>query len=71
MLTTPGNNEYLMEGFQDTTHDLSSIALAFYDGLWAYDGWSVFFVYIIWTTVCVRLYIQLYLKLSVRLCDCV
>ncbi|XP_076448977.1 b(0,+)-type amino acid transporter 1-like [Babylonia areolata] len=32
--------EYLSEGFEDTSHDLSSIALAFYDGLWAYDGWN-------------------------------
>ncbi|XP_025115269.1 b(0,+)-type amino acid transporter 1-like isoform X1 [Pomacea canaliculata] len=40
IMLAQGNNEYLMEGFQDTTHDLSSIALAFYDGLWAYDGWN-------------------------------
>ena len=37
MLT--GNTEYLNEGFEDTSHDVSAIALAFYDGLWAYDGW--------------------------------
>lgn len=35
-----GNTEYLLEGFQDTSRDVSSIALAFYDGLWAYDGWN-------------------------------
>ena len=34
-----GGFEYLSEGFEDTSHDISSIALAFYDGLWAYDGW--------------------------------
>lgn len=32
--------EYLQEGFEDTSNDISGIALAFYDGLWAYDGWN-------------------------------
>jgi len=28
-------------GFDGTTTKLSSIATAFYSGLWAYDGWCV------------------------------
>ncbi|XP_059156072.1 b(0,+)-type amino acid transporter 1-like [Physella acuta] len=35
-----GSTEYINEGFEDTSRDVSSIALAFYDGLWAYDGWN-------------------------------
>ncbi|GFO25007.1 Y+l amino acid transporter 1 [Plakobranchus ocellatus] len=35
---TQGHTEYLSEGFEDSSHDVSAIALAFYDGLWAYDG---------------------------------
>lgn len=35
-----GNTEYLSEGFEDTSSDISAFALAFYDGLWAYDGWN-------------------------------
>ncbi|CAL1547645.1 unnamed protein product [Lymnaea stagnalis] len=35
-----GHTEYINEGFEDTAKDPSSIALAFYDGLWAYDGWN-------------------------------
>ncbi|KAK7500336.1 hypothetical protein BaRGS_00008559 [Batillaria attramentaria] len=35
-----GNTEYILEGFEDTKQDVSTIALAFYDGLWAYDGWN-------------------------------
>lgn len=27
--------------FADTSDDLSLIATAFYNGLWAYDGWCV------------------------------
>ncbi|XP_067652112.1 b(0,+)-type amino acid transporter 1-like isoform X1 [Haliotis asinina] len=35
-----GNTEFLSEGFEDTVKSPSLIALAFYDGLWAYDGWN-------------------------------
>ncbi|CAG5133795.1 unnamed protein product [Candidula unifasciata] len=35
-----GHTEFINEGFEDTSHDPSSIALAFYSGLWAYDGWN-------------------------------
>uniref|UniRef100_A0A2C9K4Z7 b(0,+)-type amino acid transporter 1 n=1 Tax=Biomphalaria glabrata TaxID=6526 RepID=A0A2C9K4Z7_BIOGL len=35
-----GHTEYINEGFEDTSKNPSSIALAFYDGLWAYDGWN-------------------------------
>jgi len=34
-----GETETLNEGFEGTEKSLSMIALAFYDGLWAYDGW--------------------------------
>ncbi|XP_041376052.1 b(0,+)-type amino acid transporter 1-like [Gigantopelta aegis] len=35
-----GNTQYLAEGFKDSVQSPSVIALAFYDGLWAYDGWN-------------------------------
>ncbi|XP_064598775.1 b(0,+)-type amino acid transporter 1-like [Liolophura sinensis] len=35
-----GNTETISEGFEDTAEDPSLIALAFYNGLWAYDGWN-------------------------------
>ena len=34
-----GGLEYLSKPFENTSSDLAGIALAFYDGLWAYDGW--------------------------------
>ncbi|XP_045193262.1 b(0,+)-type amino acid transporter 1-like isoform X2 [Mercenaria mercenaria] len=35
-----GNTMYIAEGFQDTAEDPSLIAIAFYNGLWAYEGWN-------------------------------
>lgn len=35
-----GNTQYVAEGFEDTREDPSLIAIAFYNGLWAYDGWN-------------------------------
>ncbi|KAL4234943.1 b(0 +)-type amino acid transporter 1 [Mactra antiquata] len=35
-----GKTDYISEGFQDTREDPSLIAIAFYNGLWAYDGWN-------------------------------
>ncbi|CAG9856952.1 unnamed protein product [Phyllotreta striolata] len=35
-----GNNEHLSRGFQDTTTSPRDLAMAFYSGLWAFDGWS-------------------------------
>ncbi|KAL3860836.1 hypothetical protein ACJMK2_010900 [Sinanodonta woodiana] len=35
-----GERGSLDEGFQDTTSSSALIALAFYDGFWAYDGWN-------------------------------
>ncbi|KAG4075694.1 hypothetical protein HA402_003519 [Bradysia odoriphaga] len=35
-----GKTENLQSGFKGTTTNLGHIALAFYNGLWAYDGWS-------------------------------
>lgn len=34
-----GNTEYLNNTFEGTTSNPSAVALAFYSGLWAYDGW--------------------------------
>ncbi|XP_074646049.1 b(0,+)-type amino acid transporter 1-like isoform X2 [Tubulanus polymorphus] len=35
-----GNTQYLAEGFKDSSTNPTSIALAFYSGLWAYGGWN-------------------------------
>ncbi|CAC5409172.1 SLC7A9 [Mytilus coruscus] len=35
-----GETEYLQSGFEGSQTSPSIIALAFYDGLWAYDGWN-------------------------------
>lgn len=35
-----GNTKNLESGFQGSTTDPGRIALAFFSGLWAYDGWS-------------------------------
>ncbi|VDI18884.1 solute carrier family 7 (L-type amino acid transporter), member 9 [Mytilus galloprovincialis] len=35
-----GETEYLESGFEGSQTSPSIIALAFYDGLWAYDGWN-------------------------------
>ncbi|XP_033754825.1 b(0,+)-type amino acid transporter 1-like [Pecten maximus] len=35
-----GNTEFIGEGFKDTKEDLSLLAVSFYNGLWAYDGWN-------------------------------
>ncbi|XP_064598688.1 LOW QUALITY PROTEIN: b(0,+)-type amino acid transporter 1-like [Liolophura sinensis] len=35
-----GNTQYLQNGFEGSKTNPSGIALAFYDGLWAYDGWN-------------------------------
>lgn len=34
-----GNTKNLSSGFEGTTTNAGNIALAFYNGLWAYDGW--------------------------------
>lgn len=34
-----GNMENLNSGFDGTTSNPGHIALAFFNGLWAYDGW--------------------------------
>lgn len=34
-----GNTKNLSGAFEGTTTDIGNIALAFYNGLWAYDGW--------------------------------
>ncbi|CAK9294673.1 unnamed protein product [Gordionus sp. m RMFG-2023] len=35
-----GNTQYLQTGFQNSDWNPTSIALAFYSSLWAYDGWN-------------------------------
>ncbi|CAH1107555.1 unnamed protein product [Psylliodes chrysocephalus] len=35
-----GNTKNLSRGFEDTTTSPRDFAMAFYSGLWAYDGWS-------------------------------
>lgn len=35
-----GNTKNLTNIFENTTTNPGSIALAFYNGLWAYDGWA-------------------------------
>lgn len=35
-----GNTRNLQNGFIGTTTNPGEIALAFFNGLWAYDGWS-------------------------------
>ncbi|XP_017881509.1 b(0,+)-type amino acid transporter 1-like [Ceratina calcarata] len=35
-----GHTELLSNPFEGTTHSAGNVALAFYSGLWAYDGWS-------------------------------
>lgn len=35
-----GNTKNLQSGFQGTNFNFGYIALAFYNGLWSYDGWS-------------------------------
>lgn len=35
-----GNTSNLDKGFEGTLSDPGNIALAFYSGLWAYDGWT-------------------------------
>lgn len=35
-----GRTELLKDPFRGTTTSVGSVALAFYSGLWAYDGWS-------------------------------
>lgn len=34
-----GNLEYLQNSFQDTEMDVTKVSLAFYSGLFAYNGW--------------------------------
>ncbi|XP_077976320.1 b(0,+)-type amino acid transporter 1-like [Styela clava] len=35
-----GKTQYLTNSFEGTTSSGSAVALAFYSGLWAYDGWN-------------------------------
>ena len=40
VMMSKGHTEHIRSGFEGTSSDPSAIALAFYDGLWAYDGWN-------------------------------
>lgn len=35
----PGNTENLSKGFEGSSTSPKMLALAFYSGLWAFDGW--------------------------------
>ncbi|XP_071091589.1 b(0,+)-type amino acid transporter 1-like isoform X1 [Haliotis cracherodii] len=35
-----GNTEYISEGFEGTSQNPSTVIFAFYNGLWAFDGWN-------------------------------
>lgn len=35
----PGNTETFSNAFEGTSSSFGAIGLAFYNGLWAYDGW--------------------------------
>jgi len=39
-MLSEGETIHLESGFEGTTESPSLVALAFYDGLWAYDGWN-------------------------------
>lgn len=41
LLYLSGNVQNFSGAFKGTTSDLANIGLAFYSGLWAYDGWYV------------------------------
>ncbi len=41
VLLVDGNTENLKNGFEGSASSFSAIAVAFYSGLWSYDGWSV------------------------------
>ncbi|PVD20379.1 hypothetical protein C0Q70_18533 [Pomacea canaliculata] len=34
-----GDTENLQNGFEDTSDSPGTVAIAFYNGLWAFDGW--------------------------------
>ena len=35
-----GHTDYLGSGFTDTESNAGAIAIGFYHGMWAYDGWN-------------------------------
>lgn len=39
MCLCPGKTETLSNAFDGTSSSVGAIGLAFYNGLWAYDGW--------------------------------
>lgn len=46
VLMSQGNTENLTEAFKGSETSFSAIAVAFYSGLWSYDGWFVKIIYI-------------------------
>ncbi|NXA35018.1 BAT1 protein, partial [Eudromia elegans] len=40
VLLAQGKTDNFKDSFKDSTISISSISLAFYNGLWAYDGWN-------------------------------
>ncbi|RUS80092.1 hypothetical protein EGW08_012138 [Elysia chlorotica] len=40
VMLAKGNTENFEDGFQGTTSEAGTVAIAFYNGLWAFDGWN-------------------------------
>ena len=41
VLLCQGNTDNLIDGFKGSETSFSALAVAFYSGLWSYDGWFV------------------------------
>lgn len=57
-----GKTQNLQKGFEGTSLVPKDVALAFYSGLWAYDGWLVFY-----KTISIQ---NCYLRNLQVCCDC-
>ena len=40
VMLAEGKVQYLASGFHGNTESVGAVAIAFYNGLWAYDGWN-------------------------------
>lgn len=45
LTNSKGETQHLAKGFEGSTTDLGKLAMAFYGGLWAYDGWYSTYIY--------------------------
>ena len=39
-MSTSGHTDYLSSGFSGSGSNPGAIAIGFYNGMWAYDGWN-------------------------------